>query len=518
MGIETIRIHPGIGICRLGDSPDDFFVGPELVNDFSAPQGGYRDSKKRIKRQASRFHLYGFDRSGSMVGEITANDAIITWSVRLANGKAAGEKFHGIAESSTGLRNPEVKDRSQLVLDSGIQTISGTNQVVELANKNKFLGFDLPIRLGTLRTDEMGRLMVLGGFGNSGSPSGQPLSEDFANNDGWFDDTSDGSVSAEVRLPDGSRPPVLGAWVVAAPPKYAPGILNVVTLYDVLYQIAVENGWLAVPDPPSFNKHVYPILQRAANMVWVHRLAALSHNFKAEPTADSATILKRLRIPSGSRLQPGTGPGNMPFVWSDLFTLNGPNTPNLNATLTPTQYKVLQSWGTGNFTNDWTGAPPSAESSISPSGLDRAALESCVGAAFYPGIEVSWQVRDVFRFTEPFRLDPTSLAPGDLVKGMALPWQSDFADCADGDHATDNTAYAWWPAQRPLDVIVSPNSSKRSRWARGFDGDPTELGGPGMVKNWSRLGFVLQSGKLFLEIDRLENPSETSGELKDPDN
>ena len=25
----TYRIHPGIGVARVGDSPDDFFIGPE---------------------------------------------------------------------------------------------------------------------------------------------------------------------------------------------------------------------------------------------------------------------------------------------------------------------------------------------------------------------------------------------------------------------------------------------------------------------------------------------------------
>src|SRR6202022_2796249 len=56
--------------------------------------------------------------------------------------------------------------------------------------------------LGNLRCtqqDGANRLLVLGGFGNSGSMVtgfGNPKIETFANNDGWFDDISDGPVTA----------------------------------------------------------------------------------------------------------------------------------------------------------------------------------------------------------------------------------------------------------------------------------------------------------------------------------
>ena len=34
------------------------------------------------------------------------------------------------------------------------------------------------------------------------------------------------------------------AWVLVAPPKYAPSLQSVVTLYDVLYQLALDRGLL----------------------------------------------------------------------------------------------------------------------------------------------------------------------------------------------------------------------------------------------------------------------------------
>lgn len=59
--IKSIRIHPGIGLARIGDS-DEFYIGPEapgVVVDPGGsggpgPQGGsYRDSNARLKRQRS---------------------------------------------------------------------------------------------------------------------------------------------------------------------------------------------------------------------------------------------------------------------------------------------------------------------------------------------------------------------------------------------------------------------------------------------------------------------------------
>ena len=53
--IASIKIHPAIGIARVGNSSTEFFVGPEHPGVHSQPQGGYRDTQGRIKRQAARF-------------------------------------------------------------------------------------------------------------------------------------------------------------------------------------------------------------------------------------------------------------------------------------------------------------------------------------------------------------------------------------------------------------------------------------------------------------------------------
>src|SRR5439155_14817655 len=121
-------------------------------------------------------------------------------------------------------------------------------------------------------------------------------------------------------------------------------------------------------------------------------------------------IVRQFRIPSEHPTKPGFGTGKMPYIWSDLYLMdNDQDIPHpVNATLTRHQYEVMKSWACGNgyFDKDWTGRSRQSKD-ITPEGLDRAALEACVGAAFFPGIETSFHIRDNFPYVEPFRLDAT---------------------------------------------------------------------------------------------------------------
>ena len=58
--------------------------------------------------------------------------------------------------------------------------------------------FDKPVPLGELRTDEAGRLLVLGGLGQSAPRLPGMRATTFANNEGWHDDISDGPVEAAL--------------------------------------------------------------------------------------------------------------------------------------------------------------------------------------------------------------------------------------------------------------------------------------------------------------------------------
>lgn len=294
----TYRIHPGIGVARLGNSPDAFCISPEQPaqlpidcddrgNPLVTPDGltelrvgNFKDSEGRMKRQAARFQIWAYDDEHLQGRPLKLGDQIegggnagtlidIQWRVYVANKKSAWYEFlqlqgeHGY-DPNHPLRNAAITDedaRQRLIIDPGPRTVNHTGQ--RTAQFNRDGGDDYattfppsPLHpnsidtLGDLLTDDTGRLLVLGGHGNSGSwlydDFGQPRIVSYANNDGWFDDTSDGPVTARlamfsslvgrVRYIDVEYP----AWVVCCYPAYVPEILDVVTMDDVIEDMAIR--------------------------------------------------------------------------------------------------------------------------------------------------------------------------------------------------------------------------------------------------------------------------------------
>ena len=88
----VFKIFPSIGVARIGNCPDDspsgFYVGPEIPGSVIVPTNGYKDAQGRVRHQAARFRIYGWE-NGVFMGEITSSVANITWTVELANTKAA---------------------------------------------------------------------------------------------------------------------------------------------------------------------------------------------------------------------------------------------------------------------------------------------------------------------------------------------------------------------------------------------------------------------------------------------
>ena len=116
-------IYPGIGVARIGDSPDEYFIGPEVAQP-TTPAGGFRDASGALKRQAARFRIYGLDASGTVVAELTARQADIRWTVHLANKKAAWYQFDCALDLPEAIpakrRNANVRTkRERLVIDPG---------------------------------------------------------------------------------------------------------------------------------------------------------------------------------------------------------------------------------------------------------------------------------------------------------------------------------------------------------------------------------------------------------------
>ena len=160
-------IYPSIGIARVGNSPDEFLVGPETPDPAPLPPGAYRDKEGRLKRQAARFRVYGVNAKNEVVRELTgdATEAEITWSVELANTKAAWYGFQlalDIPEAAsappTTLRNAAVADRARLAITPGARQVAGREAPRERFDTGEFLG--QKVYLGEIFTDPAGRLIV----------------------------------------------------------------------------------------------------------------------------------------------------------------------------------------------------------------------------------------------------------------------------------------------------------------------------------------------------------------------
>jgi hypothetical protein len=402
------------------------------------------------------------------------------------------------------------KAESDLVIDAGVQRISGANQALQKL-AGKFMR-TADVELGALLTDAAGRLIVLGGHGKSQSPEGHPLSEkddDFADQDGWCDDVCDGPVRATVRLTGGAAPVVADpAWLIVAPPDFAPPIGNVVTLYDAVYNVMAHfDPALAVGDASkiSFTRDIYPILRRVSYMQWVSSLAAGQHGHgghncfieqlsrlnsnKPQDRPKRDGIFQALRTPQGNG-------GDMPKLPPGADKVPG-------ASLTPTQYKRMELWAQGKFDADWPGVEPASTPFEAlperdrPQALDRAALESCVGGPFFPGIEASRLLLEdtTYDRKRPFRIS-ADLPAGTLTAGMAVPWQSDFHDC----NATEGAD--WWPGQRPNQVRRGQQS--------GVEWVPEDWKRADMTQSWSKLGFVVERKTAnqveYVEDERFVDP------------
>src|SRR5215212_3431558 len=467
----VFKIHPAIGIARVGNSPDDFFIGPERIGEEPNPAGGFKDAQCRVKRQGARFRIFAHQDDGT-VNEIDYAEAEITWNVHLVNKKAT----HPDRNNS--------ESAGDLTINPGDRTLTGPNQRQVFDNGEiKFSGAPVTkVPLGEIRSDTDNHLIVLGGFGKSASPLGSGISTFFGNED-WYDDVSDGPVTATIKLrADNSTPAVAGAWVIVGPPKFAPHQQSVITLYDRVLHAMISGNLISAPTTTSYTKDVFPILQRARDTKWVEEIFGV-HSWPDPITSDLLrnAIFNRLKVPGG-------GGGDMP-------QLNDSGTGDDR--LTGTQYGHMQRWHDNMFTNDWAGIP-APQANITPDGMDRAALEACVGGAFFPGIE-SGGLDDSQRpllvlsnYAEPFRLNHSTVSAGDLTYVMALPWQADFFDCGDN----------WWPVPRPNEVI-SQGTSTSQEWDRSIGSYED------MVNKWNTLGFIVRQGAQHLEVDRCDTATIT---------
>ncbi len=462
--LNKVQIFPAIGIARIGNSPE-WYLGPELP--FPAtpplpPGGTYKDELCRIKRQAQRFRLFGFYSDGTN-RELTLEDGDIKWTVHLVNSK-------GVVTNDD-------------VIDGGLQTLDGAGVYVSF--QGTFSGTNVP--LGEAETDAQGRLIVVGGYGKSANPSDPASQPGFPNTKGWHDDVSDGPITAEITIGGTTYQAQGGAWVICPPPRYAPTTYSITSLYDILRQLAITQHQLPNPGTPSFANDVYPILKRALDMRYVAAFTFSTGDHDTlkvftPPNNPMDTLANRAAV--FQKLRPA---GNMPLL---------DNGGGSNSQLRDFQLGFIQAWSQGTVTPDW---PPVVPTDITPDGLTMAALENCVGAAFFPGIEAGGypygtptpKQITAQPFVEPFRLDQSQVAAGDITQGMARPWQGDFFLCSgpESQTAPDSDVTSWWPAARPIGVYPVDDSANKRPWVSGIAGSMLD-----MANNWHELGFIVDRG------------------------
>ncbi len=525
--IVRCAIHPAVGVARVGNAPaHEYYLAPELPGRAADPgPGGFKNAKGEVRKEAARFRVYGYDEDGRVVQEITAEDAEITWEAHLANRKAAWYQFQNAMDlkqyaMSTTFRNGTITgaSRAALVIDPGARRISGrgtSGARYRLDGHIRFGGGSpIQVPLGELRTDEKGRL-VLGGDGKSASSTNQPATT-FANNDGWYDDVSDGTVRARVQLHGQSEALTAEpAMVVVTPPNFGPGLFSVVTMYDVVYDLFVRQGWLPQPKRLTFWRHIYPVLERMVNSQWVNqgmyflfgpgspgdytdpaiREQLADPSPAARPAREAVFRLFRQPVPPwdrpGQRAHlPPPQPSHLPPFYGDGFgDYEGIAIDEL--ALTETLYDWLRRWAEGDFETGEPFAPPSLEAlpvQAQPGALDRTPLEDCLGGPFHPGIEITWTLRVPSMWRPPaeahglplrLRILPADVAPqddfgavltpeiclsdkgplvangpGTLSRWLGIPWQTDEASCLAGYDASSYLPVpSFWAARVPNQVL-----------------------------------------------------------------
>jgi hypothetical protein len=267
--VTHIKVYPGIGTARVGNSPE-YFIGPEFPGNVPNLGKKYKDANGLLKPQASRFRVYGYDVDDNVVMEIThdpENGISLEWDVHMRNLKAANYAFQGkFGFNPDQYRNPGVSpnvpgtdpnSRESLIIDPGMKSISGISQnetnAIQLEGGKIFSGIgtaEIPtsllekgksgtttvtytekeVSLGRLETDDAGRLIVVGGKGDAGCLIEPPIilqkgvgqldgettanenptsnGNSYFNNPGWYDDTSGGSINASVTINIGGLTPI----------------------------------------------------------------------------------------------------------------------------------------------------------------------------------------------------------------------------------------------------------------------------------------------------------------------
>jgi len=487
----SYEIHPRIGVARLGNSPDEFYLPAESIgglpiecdkngNPVLDKKGAkvfvdkFKDSVGRIKRQSAKFQI--FQKTGCTTREVKLSDddiEKIVWTVHIANKKPIWFTFselqgnlefgqeNSYKNQHIPVNNSDITDiskRKKLMIDPGPRSIECPGDVAQFSRYNippeyQKNGSFPPLgsggsqidSLGELRMDNDGNLISLGGYGNV---TGSAEITSFRGAGGYWDDISDGFVMATIHLKNGDKIDAEPGWLIVGSPKYAPELVNITTLYDTMYNVAIRtlnanpeiyksdsNTADAFPNHQGYSPlngfnpdyivnyttQIRPIIDRMQSYRWVADIPYL--NDFSNPgfdlsDASEKNLKKRLQYFNYFRVpvlpkdydtwihKVKNGP-------NQLFSLDGIPLMPLNSgdnsvtnsgpiykfeTLSATQYFFMNQWAAGKFVIGDLESKPYSEQ------LDEAGIGNCVGAPFSPGIETTWIMRNTKIYAAPIHL------------------------------------------------------------------------------------------------------------------
>ncbi|PSL48260.1 L-lysine 6-oxidase [Chitinophaga niastensis] len=494
-----LSLHPSVGIARLGNSPDQICLSPHTIGGLPfnadahgnqlAPITQFKDGAGLIKRQGQPFMVY--NENGAELTLDTPNVKSITWTVHLANKKAAwyqyseleGNLLYGYRNSyfyrQVPWRNPDVEGRGarqSLIIDPGPRTISGRQEKIAFTKDQAPAGYPVqyppeqvkygtPVTtLGDLLTDNEGRLIVLGGYGRAGGD--EPLTS-YGGSNTWHDDISDGTVKCIVSFEDNTPDVQLEAWVIVGSPDFAPEIVNISTLSDTMFDVGVRYFNL-VPElrtganwnenyVANFKRDILPIINRISRYQWVANVQSMmafcSYQFDyGDPLEANRNNREQyfsyFRRPDG--VPPLDPPEDQPQqkLWkhsgSDYFPMMPLNSGSNSVSeinimkflaLDDTQYFLMKQWAKGKFEN----TPEPAPGPIHP--MDAASVGNCVGLPMCPGIEVTWNMQNRLIYKAPYII---LQRPADYYKTGLSPDEDECLGngCEPGD-LTKRMACPW---------------------------------------------------------------------------
>ena len=304
MSDTVFRVHPAIGIGRIGDS-EEYYIAPVTaagVRQSNGMWGGlpikpgtedtaitaddFRDAKGNVKRQAARFRIYAYAAGtsgtypngggtlvtvGGSVGKKKVKD--IVWTVHLANKKlnnystvSKGNQFRGIAAymdpSELELRNAGykgTKDKNDPVRLRELFTDPGPRAISATTNSKTVIKFDAPT--AATYADAKGAIVPVPNYPKSFPSDFNKLDEPLGPLTSLGDirvDEKGGLIVAGgygktvgVLKPDGKPVDPLnqatenGLWYDDA----SDGPVNAVIVFDDNSTAAVQAGWYVTGDP-----------------------------------------------------------------------------------------------------------------------------------------------------------------------------------------------------------------------------------------------------------------------------